>query len=275
MSKSQLYVKQLCLPIIRSIITNNIIELWKTVSQTGFEKAQLQSVLIFFKFVHPRLRSYMLGFLYLLLILSLPNVVKGKFRPYFQISFFNIVKTKRYHVKVQEGSFHLNGHIVGFRPQTQKLQSPFKTPSSTLAVNGLTFWVVVFKVLSIWWQFPPFEFRSILWHSFFWGPCVVVIFENLPFVFFHLVDGGYTNWTPWTSCSKSCGGGTRVRDRVCTNPPPSNNGQPCSGASYENENCNTQPCPGESPCFKGLHLNNFQFWKCTSFGRNIYQNIDA
>ena len=120
------------------------------------------------------------AYLYLLLILSLPNV-KGKFRPDFQISFSNILKNKKYHVKVQAGSFHLNGHIVGFRPQTQKLQSPFKTPSSTLAVKGLTFWAVVFKVLSIWWQFPPFEFRSISWHSFFWGPCVVVIFENVPF----------------------------------------------------------------------------------------------
>ena len=30
----------------------------------------------------------------------------------------------------------MNGHIIGFCPQTQKLQSPFKTPSSTLAVKG-------------------------------------------------------------------------------------------------------------------------------------------
>ena len=34
-------------------------------------------------------------------------------------------------------SFHLNGHIIGFRLQTQKLESPYKTPSSTLAVKGL------------------------------------------------------------------------------------------------------------------------------------------
>ena len=72
------------------------------------------------------------------LTLSLPNVVKGKFRPDFQISFSNILKNKKYHVKVQAGSFHLNGRIVGFRPQTQTLQSPFKTPSSTLAVKGYT-----------------------------------------------------------------------------------------------------------------------------------------
>ena len=71
------------------------------------------------------------------LTLSLPNVVKGKFRPDFQIAFSNIMKNKKYHVKVQAGNFKLNGHIVGFRPQTQKLQSPFKTPSSTLPVKAL------------------------------------------------------------------------------------------------------------------------------------------
>ena len=38
---------------------------------------------------------------------------------------------------VQAESFHLNGHIIGFRPQTQKLESPYKTPSKTLAVKGL------------------------------------------------------------------------------------------------------------------------------------------
>ena len=41
-------------------------------------------------------------------------------------------------MKVQAESFHLNGHIIGFRLQTQKLESPYKTPSSTLAVKGLT-----------------------------------------------------------------------------------------------------------------------------------------
>ena len=38
---------------------------------------------------------------------------------------------------VQAESFHLNGHIIGFRPQTQKLESSYKTPSNTLAVKGL------------------------------------------------------------------------------------------------------------------------------------------
>ena len=50
----------------------------------------------------------------------MPNVVKGKFRPDFQILFSKILKNKKHDVKVQAESCHLNGHIVGFRPQTQK-----------------------------------------------------------------------------------------------------------------------------------------------------------
>ena len=40
-------------------------------------------------------------------------------------------------MNVQTESFHLNGHIIGFRPHTQKLESPYKTLSNTLAVKGL------------------------------------------------------------------------------------------------------------------------------------------
>ena len=53
------------------------------------------------------------------------------------MSKFHFVKNKWRHVKVQAESFHLNGHIVGFRLQTQKLELPYKTPSITLAVKGL------------------------------------------------------------------------------------------------------------------------------------------
>ena len=58
-----------------------------------------------------------------------------------QISKFHFQKFLRntlHHAKVQAESFHLNGHIIGFRPRTQKLESPYKTLSNTLAVKGLT-----------------------------------------------------------------------------------------------------------------------------------------
>ena len=42
-------------------------------------------------------------------------------------------------MKVQAESFHLNGHIIGFCPQNQKLESPYKTGSNTPAVKGLIF----------------------------------------------------------------------------------------------------------------------------------------
>ena len=38
---------------------------------------------------------------------------------------------------VKAESFHLNGQIIRFRPPAQKLESPYKTPSRTLAVKGL------------------------------------------------------------------------------------------------------------------------------------------
>ena len=50
---------------------------------------------------------------------------------------FDQISNFIFHVKAQAESFHLNGHIIGFRPQTQKLESPYKTPSNTLAVKGL------------------------------------------------------------------------------------------------------------------------------------------
>ena len=39
--------------------------------------------------------------------------------------------------KYRQRAVHLNGHIIRFGPQTQKIKSPYKTTSNTLAVKGL------------------------------------------------------------------------------------------------------------------------------------------
>ena len=44
---------------------------------------------------------------------------------------------KQYHRKVLLSNFHLNGHTIGFHPQTQKLELPSTAPSFTLGVNEL------------------------------------------------------------------------------------------------------------------------------------------
>jgi len=57
------------------------------------------------------------------------------------------------------------------------------------------------------------------------------------------IDGGWSSWGSYGSCSKSCGGGTRTRSRSCTNPSPSNGGRSCSGSSTERSGCNNNRCP--------------------------------
>ena len=85
-----------------------------------------------------------------------------------------------------------------------------------------------------------------------WPICVVAIFtcdELLIFLFWlSSVHGGYSPWSYWSQCTKSCGSGTQRRSRSCTNPLPANGGQNCSGQGQATElqSCNTHSCPGES-----------------------------
>ena len=68
-------------------------------------------------------------------------------------------------------------------------------------------------------------------------------FLHSPFI----VNGGYSDWKPYDKCSKTCGGGVKTRERTCTNPPPSNGGQDCSGLGPNSttSECNNQECPGK------------------------------
>lgn len=67
------------------------------------------------------------------------------------------------------------------------------------------------------------------------------------------VDGGYTEWTKFSECNVTCGGGVRKRTRECTNPAPENNGKDCEelGPAKELEICNTKACPTQPPQDQG------------------------
>ena len=64
-----------------------------------------------------------------------------------------------------------------------------------------------------------------------------------------LEAGGYTDWSEWSACSKTCDGGIKKRTRSCTNPSPTNGGKNCVdqglGAAEESVACNADPCPSK------------------------------
>lgn len=57
------------------------------------------------------------------------------------------------------------------------------------------------------------------------------------------VDGGWGPFGTWSKCSVVCGGGFRLRRRICNNPAPQNDGIECSGCSIDYEICNAHKCP--------------------------------
>ena len=63
-------------------------------------------------------------------------------------------------------------------------------------------------------------------------------------VYIILVDGEWSRWTEWTSCSRTCGIGEKKRSRTCTNPRPANGGKDCPGAANETRECSNRICPG-------------------------------
>ncbi|XP_060086023.1 uncharacterized protein LOC132565398 [Ylistrum balloti] len=54
--------------------------------------------------------------------------------------------------------------------------------------------------------------------------------------------GGWSDWSNWTDCTVTCGGGFVNRTRFCNNPPAEGAGT-CTGHSSEAEICNTKNCP--------------------------------
>jgi len=80
------------------------------------------------------------------------------------------------------------------------------------------------------------------------------------------IDGNWSEWSPFSTCSKTCGVGFQSRTRKCNNPKPRYGGKPCAGDDNEAENCNERDCPIDgclsSPCFGKV--------KCTSYSDGTF-----
>jgi hypothetical protein len=62
-----------------------------------------------------------------------------------------------------------------------------------------------------------------------------------------IVDGGYSMWSEFGPCSRTCGGGYQKRKRTCTSPSPDHGGKDCSqfGSTEDVQECATDPCPSK------------------------------
>lgn len=63
------------------------------------------------------------------------------------------------------------------------------------------------------------------------------------YIIFLKVDGGWSSWTKWSNCSKTCGEGVSKRVRLCDNPPQQGNGTICQGINSESKSCKISNCP--------------------------------
>ncbi|XP_048245081.1 A disintegrin and metalloproteinase with thrombospondin motifs 18-like isoform X1 [Haliotis rufescens] len=56
-------------------------------------------------------------------------------------------------------------------------------------------------------------------------------------------DGGWSEWdSEWSPCSRTCGGGVRIKTRTCDRPRPLFGGKKCEGFDSKAEICNLEPC---------------------------------
>lgn len=54
------------------------------------------------------------------------------------------------------------------------------------------------------------------------------------------IDGGWSNWTVWSDCSRTCGSGVAFQERYCNNPAPSHGGRYCVGDHRRHKICSTE-----------------------------------
>ena len=55
-------------------------------------------------------------------------------------------------------------------------------------------------------------------------------------------DDKFSDWSDWSMCTATCGGGTQSRLRTCEKTGASDGDNDCLGPSEKNRACNTQDC---------------------------------
>ncbi|KAM3926910.1 A disintegrin and metalloproteinase with thrombospondin motifs 20 [Leptodactylus fuscus] len=83
------------------------------------------------------------------------------------------------------------------------------------------------------------------------GLCVDKVSNTRP------VDGEWGPWEPYSSCSRSCGGGIKTSARYCSQPEPKDGGKYCVGRRMKFRSCNTDSCPKGKKDFRDVQCSQF------------------
>ena len=80
---------------------------------------------------------------------------------------------------------------------------------------------------------------------------IVLVFEI--YLTVRAIDGSWSTWGNWGKCSTTCGKGTKIRERNCSNPAPKHGGKECEKdaeglTTLHTHSCHTKPCPGTAAC---------------------------
>jgi hypothetical protein len=98
------------------------------------------------------------------------------------------------------------------------------------------------------------------------------------------IDGAWTDWGTWSSCSKTCGAGEQTRSRTCTDPPPQHGGAECSGSEIAYRHCHDTPCcaagtrnAGDAcePCSTGRYQKMANQLACEACVPGSHQNLQG
>ena len=65
------------------------------------------------------------------------------------------------------------------------------------------------------------------------------VYSSVPII----VNGAWTSWSAWASCSTTCGTGQQQKTRSCTNPSPAYGGSGCPGVTSDTQSCMIKNCP--------------------------------
>ena len=65
---------------------------------------------------------------------------------------------------------------------------------------------------------------------------------------FPTVDGVWSDWGGYGSCTATCDNGTSTRTRTCNNHAHSHGGRTCQGTNTDTQLCKLNTCPGMYGC---------------------------